>query len=153
MEYPALWSLDSVSDGFELSHVALNARAIDFAKFGQLFLDSGNWRGKQIISKKWVKESTAPDRNDRRPWKTYPEWAAASGYYKYFWSGDTNGSGDYVYSAIGRWGQFIFVAPKAKVVIVRTGSDFGINIVQWSQVFQYIAEAVSRGEASPSVPR
>ena len=32
-----------------------------------------------------------------------------------------------------------FVAPKANVVIVRTGSDFGINIVQWSQVFQYIA--------------
>jgi CubicO group peptidase (beta-lactamase class C family) len=70
-----------------------------------------------------------PDRNDRRPWKTYPEWAEASGYYKYFWWGDTNGSGDYVYSAIGRWGQFIFVAPKANVVIVRTGSDFGINIV------------------------
>jgi hypothetical protein len=44
------------------------------------------------------------------------------------------------------------VAPKANVVIVRIGSDFGINIVQWSQVFQYIADAVSRGEASPSVP-
>ena len=49
-------------------------------------------------------------------------------------------------------GQFIFAAPKANVVIVRTGSDFGIDIVQWSQVFQYIADAVSRGEASPSVP-
>ena len=152
MEYPALWSLDSVTDGFELSHVALNARAIDFAKFGQLFLDGGKWSGKQIISEKWVKESTAPDRNDRRPWKTYPEWAEASGYYKYFWWGDTSGSGDYVYSAIGRWGQFIFVAPKANVVIVRTGSDFGIDIVQWSQVFQYIADAVSRGEAARSVP-
>ncbi|HSU89220.1 MAG TPA: serine hydrolase, partial [Terriglobia bacterium] len=152
MEYPALWSLDSVPDGFELSHVALNARAIDFAKFGQLFLDGGKWSGKQIISEKWVKESTAPDRNDRRPWKTYPEWAEASGYYKYFWWGDTSGSGDYVYSAIGRWGQFIFVAPKANVVIVRTGSDFGIDIVQWSQVFQYIADAVSRGEAARSVP-
>ena len=52
MEYPALWSLDSVTDGFELSHVALNARAIDFAKFGQLFLDGGKWSGKQIISEK-----------------------------------------------------------------------------------------------------
>jgi hypothetical protein len=54
--------------------------------------------------------------------------------------------------SILRWGQFMFVAPKANVVIVRTGSDFGIDIVQWSQVFQYIADAVSRGEASPSVP-
>jgi len=78
LEYPALWSLDSVTeDGFELSHVALHARAIDFAKFGQLFLDGGKWSGKQIISEKWIKESTAPDRNDGRPWKTYPEWAEA----------------------------------------------------------------------------
>ncbi|HEV2170782.1 MAG TPA: serine hydrolase [Candidatus Binatus sp.] len=150
MEYPALWSLDSERDGFELSHVALNARAIDFAKFGQLFLDNGRWNGKQIISEKWVQESTAPDPNDHRPWKTYPEWTDAGGYYKYFWWGDSSANGDYVYSAIGRWGQFVFVAPKANVVIVRTGSDFGIDIVQWSQVFRYIADSLGRGAQTGS---
>jgi CubicO group peptidase (beta-lactamase class C family) len=144
MEYPALWSLDSEEDGFELSHVALNARAIDFAKFGQLFLDDGKWNGRQIISAKWVRESTAPDPTDHRPWETYQAWAEAGGYYKYFWWGQVDGSGDYVYSAIGRWGQFIFVAPKAKVVIVRTGGSFGIDQLQWAQVFQYIATSVSR---------
>jgi len=68
MEYPATWSLDSVQDGFELTHVALNARAIDFAKFGQLYLDKGDWNGRRIISERWVTESTAPDPNDQRPW-------------------------------------------------------------------------------------
>jgi hypothetical protein len=29
----------------------VNARAIDFAKFGELFLNGGNWQGKQVISK------------------------------------------------------------------------------------------------------
>jgi CubicO group peptidase (beta-lactamase class C family) len=145
MEYPALWSLDSEEDGFELSHVALNARAIDFAKFGQLFLDNGKWNGTQIISAKWVRESTAPDPTDHRPWETYRPWAEAGGYYKYFWWGQVDGSGDYVYSAIGRWGQFIFVAPKAKVVIVRTGGSFGVDLLQWVQVFQYIATSVSSG--------
>ena len=145
MQYPALWSLDSEEDGFELSHVALNARAIDFAKFGQLFLDNGKWNGRQIISEKWVHESTAPDATDHRPWETYPQWAAAGGYYKFFWWGDLEALGEYVYSAIGRWGQFIFVAPKTNVVIVRTGGSFGVDQLQWVQVFQCIATSVSSG--------
>src|SRR6266540_3017864 len=67
MEYPASWSLDSKSDGFEKMESGLNARAIDFAKLGQLFLDDGRWNGKQVISKQWVTESTSPDPRDRRP--------------------------------------------------------------------------------------
>jgi len=152
MEYPATWSLDSIQDGFELSHVALNARAIDFAKFGQLFLEKGNWNGRQLISEKWVHESTAPDPADHRPWETYPQWADAGGYYKYFWWGNSRGADDYTFEAIGRWGQFIFVAPRANVVIVRTAGDLGLDIVQWSQVFRYIADSVSHGEPSKPPP-
>jgi CubicO group peptidase (beta-lactamase class C family) len=152
MEYPATWSLDSYEDGFELTHVALNARAIDYAKFGQLFLDKGNWNGKQIISNRWVTESTAPDPNDRRAWETYPEWADAGGYYKYFWWGKSRGADDYSFEAIGRWGQFIFVAPRANVVIVRTAGNFGIDLNQWTQVFQYIANFESRIDPSQPAP-
>ncbi|MEW6368757.1 MAG: serine hydrolase [Acidobacteriota bacterium] len=32
--------------------------ARDRARFGLLFLNKGNWRGEQIVSEKWVKEST-----------------------------------------------------------------------------------------------
>jgi CubicO group peptidase (beta-lactamase class C family) len=152
MEYPATWSLDSYEDGFELTHVALNARAIDFAKFGQLFLDQGNWNGKQIISKRWVTESTAPDPNDHRPWETYPQWADAGGYYKYFWWGNSGGLDDYSFEAVGKWGQFIFVAPKAHVVIVRTAGNLGLELPQWPQVFQYIADSVSKAEPSKPAP-
>ncbi len=34
MEYPATWSIDSERDGFELTPIMFNARAIDLAKFG-----------------------------------------------------------------------------------------------------------------------
>jgi CubicO group peptidase (beta-lactamase class C family) len=49
MEYPASWSLDGTQDGFELMYSGLNARAIDFAKFGQLYLGAGRWDGVQLI--------------------------------------------------------------------------------------------------------
>ena len=49
MEYPATWSIDSEQDGFELTPILLNARAIDLAKFGRLYLNNGNWNGKQIV--------------------------------------------------------------------------------------------------------
>jgi len=153
MEYPATWSIDSDEDGFELTHVALNARAIDFAKFGQLYLDKGNWNGQQIISERWVTESTAPDPNDHRAWETYPQWSEAGGYYKYFWWGNYRGVDDYSFDAIGKWGQFIFVAPKAKVVIVRTAGDLGLDLEQWPQVLQYIADFVSHGEPSRDAPQ
>ncbi len=125
MEYPATWSIDSDRDDLELMYVLLNARAIDFAKFGQLFLSHGNWNGKQIIPEQWVIESTTRDPNDNRPWKTYPEFREDGGYYKYFWWGRTFGPNDYIFEAQGLWGQYIFVDPKTKVVIVRTGGDWG----------------------------
>ena len=45
MQYPASWSLDSKLDGFEKMASGLNARAIDYARFGQLMLNGGMWNG------------------------------------------------------------------------------------------------------------
>ncbi len=139
MEYPATWSIDSDQDDLELTFAALNARAIDFAKFGCLFLNNGNWNGRQIVPQHWVIESTTLDRNDNRPWKTYSDFRDRGGYYKYFWWGRTLGDGDYSFEAQGLWGQYIFVYPKTRVVIVRAGSDYGISPEGWQQVLQYVA--------------
>jgi len=45
MQYPASWSLDSERSGFEKMESGINARAVDFAKFGRLFLENGQWFG------------------------------------------------------------------------------------------------------------
>ena len=121
MEYPASWSLDSTADGFEKTNSALNARAIDFARFGLLFLNQGHWNSRQIISQQWVTESTTPDPADQRSWKDDPMWHQAGGYYKYGWWGLSNPDGTYDYLAWGKQGQHIYVSPSTNTVVVRLG--------------------------------
>jgi CubicO group peptidase (beta-lactamase class C family) len=41
------------------SNGGLKLRARDLAKLGQMVLDDGKWNGRQVISKKWIDESTA----------------------------------------------------------------------------------------------
>jgi CubicO group peptidase (beta-lactamase class C family) len=142
MEYPATWSIDSEQDGFEITPILINARAIDLAKFGRLYLSNGNWNGTQIVPEHWVVESTTRDLNDHRPWETFSRWQDKGGYYKYFWWGISREGGDYSYMGIGTYGQFIFVSPRTKVVIVRTADADGIDPPYWREVFQYIAEHV-----------
>ncbi len=153
MEYPATWSIDSDADGFELTPILLNARAIDLAKIGRLYLNDGNWDGIQIVPEHWVVESTVRDANDHRPWETFSRWQDGGGYYKFFWWGVSQGASDYSFMGIGTYGQFIFVSPKTKVVIVRTADEDGIDPPYWREVFQDIAEHVdetySRGASAP----
>jgi CubicO group peptidase (beta-lactamase class C family) len=122
MEYPATWSLDSESDGFEKTEAGLNARAIDFARFGLLFLHQGQWNGRQIISPQWVQEATTPDPTDRRPWKVAEFWPQVGGYYKFHWWGLNNLDSSYDYMARGNLGQIIYVSPSKNTVVVRFGN-------------------------------
>ncbi len=141
MEYPASWSLDSEKSGFELMGAGINARAIDFAKFGRLYLNNGNWNGAQIVPADWVIESTSPDPNDQRVWHSDTYWKELNGYYKYQWWGRLNADGTYHYTAMGHLGQFIFVAPQENMVIVRFGIDEG-GVDDWMGVFQTITAQV-----------
>jgi len=141
MEYPASWSLDSEASGFEKMESGINARAIDFAKFGRLFLNSGDWNGTQIISEGWVAESTAPDPNDSRPWRSYTYWKEANGYYKYMWWGMPRPDGGHDFAAQGHLGQWIYVSPQDRVIIVRFGLDDG-GVDSWVDVFQSVIAKV-----------
>jgi CubicO group peptidase (beta-lactamase class C family) len=141
MEYPASWSLDSEQDRFEKMESGLNARAIDFAKVGRLFLQRGNWNGRQIISARWVTESTAPDPDDHRPFLSYQDWKQAGGYYKYMWWGKPTPDGGYYYTARGHLGQRIAVFPEDRTIIVRFGRNDGG--VDWDDVIETVAAKVS----------
>ena len=138
-EFPATWSLDSTKHGFEKMESGLNGRAIDFAKFGSLFLHQGSWNTQQLISKKWVIESTAPDPTDTRPWLSSQDWKNAGGYYKYQWWGIPRKGGGYVYAAHGHLGQLIAVFPEEQVVVVRFGKTDG-PVDSWDEVAMAIAD-------------
>ena len=61
MEYDASMSLDDKKHRSAKSYYGLNATAIDLAKIGQLYMNGGNWNGKQIVSKEWVEKSATPN--------------------------------------------------------------------------------------------
>ena len=123
MEFPASWSLDSEETAFEKMESGINGRAIDFARFGLLFLQNGNWNGQQIVSEAWVKESTGPDPDDRREWPLWPEYKESGGYYRYHWWGNMRADGHYDYTAAGNFGQYIYICPQKNLVIARFGEN------------------------------
>jgi hypothetical protein len=144
MEYPATWSIDSDEDGLELMQSAINARPIDYAKFGRLYLNRGNWGGRQIVSDRWVEQSATRDPLDHRVWENNAEWADGGGYYTNGWWGLAQPDGPETYMAVGKYGQYIFISPPTHVVIVRTAKAWGLDWVVWPRVFQYVADQIGR---------
>jgi CubicO group peptidase (beta-lactamase class C family) len=141
MEFDGSWSTDSKSSDFEKMETGVNARAIDFAKFGVLFLNGGTWQGRQVISKAWVQESTQPF-FPQTEGEYYPEWFASlpgQAYYTYMWWGMQRNETAFDFSAEGNKGQYIYVSPQKNLVIVRNGIDYGIPTEQWMHLFYEFA--------------
>ena len=129
MEADGSWSLDSTSSGFEKMESGVNARARDFARFGMLFAKQGNWEGKQLISQGWIDESTRVDTS------TDP-----SQNYQYFWWVNMPDGETSHFSARGKYGQYIYVAPEKDLVIVRLGKEEGEQEYgYWISFFEEVA--------------
>ena len=84
----------------------LNATLRDYAKFGELYLNEGNWNGEQIVPKSWVEASHKPDSPHLMPDAgdlSSNEWG-----YGYQWWVPGNPITDY--TAHGIFNQFISVS-------------------------------------------
>jgi CubicO group peptidase (beta-lactamase class C family) len=132
-EFDATWSLDSVASGFEKMESGLNVAPVDYARFGLLLLYGGEWNGNRIVSEDWVRTATAADAT-RDP----------AGFYQYFWWIDSERPERFY--ALGNFGQYVYVAPDADAVIVRSGRDWGVDNDDWLATFRDIADRL----ASPS---
>ena len=83
----------------------------DHARFGLLFLNQGNWEGKQLLSKQWIQEATKS--------------SLAQVNYGYMWWLNKKGTNRYwegvpenVFYAAGFGGNFIIILPDQNVVVV-----------------------------------
>ncbi len=95
----------------------------DWAKFGLLYLNKGNWNGEQLFDASWV------------DYVSKPTLHSDGTYGGHFW---LNANGKYpdvprdLYSANGYQGQRVFIIPSKDLVVVRTGlaedPDFDINL-------------------------
>jgi CubicO group peptidase (beta-lactamase class C family) len=112
---PAYWSLDH-RDGLEKAYCCFNSNARDFARFGELYLDSGRWHGRQLVPQEYVlssihvaglvNEDGTPNQRYGYSWWILPEYKGHSVFY-----------------AHGILGQYIIVIPDLKMVIVRLGRN------------------------------
>jgi CubicO group peptidase (beta-lactamase class C family) len=132
-EADATWNLDSERSGFEKMESGLNARPVDYARFGLLFLHNGEWNGRRIVSEDWVRAASGADS---------PTGPASYHGYGYFWWIDVERPGRFY--AQGKYGQFIYVAPDAAAVVVRFGRDWGIANTSWLATFRDIADQLER---------
>jgi CubicO group peptidase (beta-lactamase class C family) len=91
--------------GREFSGAGFNATLRDFGRFGQMMLDGGVANGRRVVSADWVRQSTLP---------SGPEDSQRGGYGLQWW---TTGNGSY--AAIGLQGQYVFVDPATRTVVVK----------------------------------
>jgi CubicO group peptidase (beta-lactamase class C family) len=93
--------------GREFSGAGFNATLRDFARFGQMVLDGGVADGRRIVSASWLAESTRPT------------GGPGPGYGYQWWMGQRPGS----FQALGLQGQFIYIDPPSRTVVVKLSHD------------------------------
>jgi CubicO group peptidase (beta-lactamase class C family) len=130
--------------GAESVHPAYPFRmtARDMARFGLLYLRGGQWRGRAVVPREWVEEST----------RSYSGIGQAGGYGYLWWVAPNGGphftSADFkgqVFSARGAGGHYIVVAPYLDLVVVhRVNTDIPgrqVTDAQFGHLIQLILDA------------
>jgi len=106
-KYPATWNVDRVG-GTEKTFCCFNASAIDYGRIGMLFLNGGYAGPNKVIDKAWLERMTTPVTTLDRNW----------GYGAQVWHPYPNTT-----LALGLHGQFIFVNPATRTVIVKLSDN------------------------------
>jgi CubicO group peptidase (beta-lactamase class C family) len=120
---------DASPQGISCGGWGLYLRTEDIAKFGQLYLQKGQWNGHQLVPAKWVAEATkyqVPNKDAPSGRGNKPDWQQGYGYQ--FWQCQHN-----AYRGDGANGQFCIVMPEQDAVLAITANTVNmqneINVV------------------------
>ena len=122
------WSVDK--NGIEKSFCCLSATAIDYAKFGRLYLNKGLWNKQRVFSESWYKQSIRRDTSD-----------GSSNSYNYSWHLGLEEYGDFM--AIGLYKQHVYICPKKNLIIVLLNdreNPLLAERINWGFVFRQIGD-------------
>ena len=114
--HDAYWTL---SNGTELANGGLSISLRDYARFARLYLNEGNYNGQQILPKHWVRDSLDIRAEYSKPGANNDGYNAIG--YGYQWWVPEGEQGEFM--AIGVYGQFIYVNPTNRVIIVKVNAD------------------------------
>lgn len=105
-----IWDNDPKGNSFGGGNLYLKAK--DLAKIGFLLIHNGNWKGKEIVSENWIRESMGK----------YHYWDYGF-HYGYLWyikdeTDEATESKYITYSAAGAGGQKLLIFPELNIVLV-----------------------------------
>lgn len=106
--------------GISLGGYGLNIRTEDIAKFGQLYLQKGQWHGKQLVPAAWVEAATA--RQTANGSNPKSDWDQGYGYQ--FWRCRYG-----AYRGDGAFGQYCLVMPDQDAVVAITSGTRDMQAV------------------------
>lgn len=133
LERTPAYVTDGEGTAFALGGLNLTTR--DYARFGQMILQGGQWQGRQIVPADWIAESTRA---------SAPTEAGRIGYGYQWWIPDGSPPGTYM--ARGIYGQYIWIDEAAEVVIVTTAADRSFRAEGVSErnvaIFRQITESL-----------
>jgi CubicO group peptidase (beta-lactamase class C family) len=129
----ATW--ETSPQGINTGGWGLSLKTEEIARFGQMYLQKGMWRGQRLLSEAWVEEATtrqvANDPAENIDWEQgygYQFWRCRHGAYR----------GD------GAFGQFCVVMPDQQVVLAMTagvGKMQGVLDLVWKHLLPALAPA------------
>ena len=124
-----VWSIDEKNQ-MEKSFCCIGATALDYAKFGRLYLNEGVWNGNRIISEEWYQKSIKRDTTN-----------GSSFNYNYCWHIGLKEYGDFM--AIGLYKQHIYINPAKNLIIILLNDKeqkLKAERVNWWFIFRQIAD-------------
>jgi CubicO group peptidase (beta-lactamase class C family) len=125
-------------EGYSLGGNSLSMTPRDLARLGQLYLQEGEWNGRQVVPAEWVRRSTS---------RHAEGWPHRYGAYGYFWwlpPGDPWES----FAAVGYGGQFLYVVPELDMLLVTTATLEGKGEAWDRRAFEVFRDAIF-GAADP----
>jgi CubicO group peptidase (beta-lactamase class C family) len=130
MESDAKWLIDN-NEGFEKSWCCLAGTARDFLKIANLYVQNGKWFNKQVVSETWIRKTLEPlSESDKNMIYSYNWWLYPS---------------NKTFAAIGKDGQFAYIKPSEKLVIIRMGYNKGtLARTGWFDLFNDISRKIFR---------
>jgi len=156
------WGVSGQVDGIDLNNAAgtpskapgIQITARQLARYGHLYLNRGNWDGRQLLPAAFVEQA---ERNQ------VPNVGASKFLHGrfgfYWWTNDVMPDGKRpwpaappkTYTAHGRGCNYCFVVPEWNMVIVRMGTSpigpIAEQDVLWNAFFAGLAEAMAQGHS------
>jgi CubicO group peptidase (beta-lactamase class C family) len=132
---------DKNFQGINLGGYGLRVRTEDIAKFGQLYLGKGEWKGKRILSPEWVEMATSKQIDNGSD----PNSDWNQGYGFQFWRCRHD-----AYRGDGAFGQYCVVLPEQEMVVAITGGLGNMGAVLgilWDRLLPAIAPAPLAADA------